>query len=86
LEPNLRYFAQPNRKNLPQRLQTLWLVDITRDGWVAARILPDLLGIRAPATILVAFYVNVAETKKEPVLTQGVSADVTGKNRFWLMT
>ncbi|KON32135.1 hypothetical protein AC478_01155 [miscellaneous Crenarchaeota group-1 archaeon SG8-32-3] len=55
------------------------IVGITRGGWVPARILPDLLGIYTLATIRVEFYVGVAETKNEFVLTQSVSAYVTGK-------
>ena len=55
------------------------IVGVTRGGWVAARVLSDLLGTHALAAVRVEFYVGVAETHNEPVLTQGVSADVTGK-------
>jgi hypoxanthine phosphoribosyltransferase len=37
-------------------------VCVTRDGWVPARILSDLLGIRALPTTRVEFYVGIAET------------------------
>ena len=55
------------------------IVGITRGGWVPARVLLDLLGIPDLVTVRVEFYLGVAEAKKEPVLTQGVSAVVTGK-------
>ena len=55
------------------------IVGVTRGGWVPARVLSDLLGIHALATVRVEFYLGVAETRNEPVLTYGVSAEVTGK-------
>jgi hypoxanthine phosphoribosyltransferase len=55
------------------------IVGITRGGWIPARVLSDLLGINALATVRVEFYLGVAETLGEPVLTQGVSEDVKGK-------
>ncbi len=55
------------------------IVGIMRGGWIPARVLSDLLEIPALVTVRVEFYLGVAETKKEPVLTQGVSASVTGK-------
>jgi hypoxanthine phosphoribosyltransferase len=56
------------------------IVGVTRGGWVPARVLSDFLGIPALVTVRVEFYLGVAETKNEPVLTQGISAVVTGKN------
>ena len=55
------------------------IVGVTRGGWVPARVLSDLLEITELATVGVEFYLGVAETRNEPVLTQRVSADVTGK-------
>ena len=55
------------------------IVGVTRGGWVPARVLSDLLGIHALATIRVEFYLGVAETQNAPVLTQGVFADVKEK-------
>lgn len=55
------------------------IVGVTRGGWVPARVLSDFLGIHALATVRVEFYLGVAETRNEPVLTYGVSAEVTGK-------
>lgn len=55
------------------------IVGITRGGWIPARVLSDLLETPDLATVRVEFYLGVAETKNEPVLTQGVSAVVTGK-------
>jgi hypoxanthine phosphoribosyltransferase len=55
------------------------IVGITKGGWVPARVLSDLLEIPDLVTVRVEFYLGVAETRNEPVLTQGVSAAVTGK-------
>ncbi|UCF45567.1 MAG: phosphoribosyltransferase [Candidatus Bathyarchaeota archaeon] len=55
------------------------IVGITRGGWIPARVLSDLLEIPDLATVRVEFYLGVAETRNEPVLTQGVPAVVTGK-------
>jgi len=55
------------------------IVGVTRGGWVPARVLSDLLGIHALATVRVEFYLGVAETRNKPVLTHGVSAEVTRK-------
>jgi len=55
------------------------VIGIARGGWIPARVLSDLLETPDLATVRVEFYLGVAETKKEPVLTQGVSAVVTGK-------
>ena len=55
------------------------IVGVTRGGWIPARVLSDLLEVTDLVTVGVDFYVDVAETKKEPVLTQRVSADVKGK-------
>ena len=55
------------------------IVGVARGGWVPARVLSDFLGIDALATVRVEFYLGVAETRAAPVLTQGVSVDVTEK-------
>ena len=55
------------------------IVGVTRGGWVPARVLADLLEITDLVTVGVEFYVGVAETRSEPVLTQRVFADVAGK-------
>ena len=56
-----------------------------RGGWIPARVLTDLLEIPLLATVGIEFYVGVAETRSEPVLSQRVSADVQAKKRCWLM-
>jgi hypoxanthine phosphoribosyltransferase len=55
------------------------IIGITRGGCIPARVLSDLLEIPDLATVRVEFYLGVAETRNEPVLTQGVSAVVEGK-------
>jgi len=55
------------------------IVGIARGGLVPARILTDLLGTPQLAIIQIEFYTNIAKTKQEPVLTQPLTTDVTGK-------
>lgn len=54
------------------------IVAISRGGWLPARILSDLLETSL-AHVSVEFYIGVAQTKNEPVLTQSVSKNVAGK-------
>jgi hypothetical protein len=53
-------------------------IAICRGGWLPARVLSDLLET-VLASVTVEFYLGFAETKKEPVLTQGVSAAIADK-------
>jgi hypoxanthine phosphoribosyltransferase len=55
------------------------IVGVTRGGWIPARVLSDLLEIPHLVTVGVEFYVGVAETRNEPVLTQLVSEEVDSK-------
>ncbi len=55
------------------------IVGISRGGWPPARVLSDLLENPELANVKVEFYLGVAETKGEPVITQPVSTDVRGK-------
>jgi hypoxanthine phosphoribosyltransferase len=55
------------------------IVGVSRGGWPPARVLSDLLGNPNVANVKAEFYVGVAETKREPVLTQPVSVPVEGK-------
>ena len=52
------------------------LVGISRGGWPPARVMSDLLGNPELANVRVEFYLGVAETKEEPVITQPVSMPV----------
>jgi len=54
-------------------------IAISRGGWLPARVLSDLLEIPSLANVSVEYYLGVAETKNEPVLTQGVLLAVTDK-------
>lgn len=56
-----------------------FIVGVTRGGLAPPRILADLLEITDVVTGGVEYYVGVAETRSEPVLTQWVSADVEDK-------
>ena len=56
------------------------IVGVSRGGWIPARVLSDLLENPKIANVRTEFYVGVAETKLEPVITQPVSVDVRDKN------
>jgi hypoxanthine phosphoribosyltransferase len=55
------------------------IVGVSRGGWIPARIMSDLLESSKLANVTVEFYVGVAETKREPTLTQPVSVSVKDK-------
>jgi hypothetical protein len=55
------------------------IVGIARGGWPPARIMSDLLENPELANVKAEFYLGVAETKGEPVITQPVSVSVKGK-------
>jgi len=55
------------------------IVGVSRGGWPPARVLSDLMGNSNLANVRAEFYLGVAETKGEPVLTQQVSMEVAGK-------
>ncbi len=55
------------------------IVGISRGGWPPARIMSDLLENPEIANVKAEFYLGVAKTKGEPVITQPVSVSVHGK-------
>ena len=55
------------------------IVGISRGGWPPARIMSDLLENPELANVKAEFYLGVAETKGEPMITQPVSVSVMGK-------
>ena len=55
------------------------IVGVSRGGSIPARVLSDLLENPNIANVRVEFYLDIAKTRKEPLLTQGVSADMVGK-------
>ncbi len=55
------------------------IVGVSRGGWIPTRIMSDLLGNPKLANVTVEFYVGVAETKNEPIITQPVSVSVKDK-------
>jgi len=55
------------------------IIAISRGGWLPARVLFDLLEPPSLANVSVEYYLGVAETRNEPLLTQGVSAAVADK-------
>jgi hypoxanthine phosphoribosyltransferase len=55
------------------------IVAIARGGLVPARILADLLEVAQIATLQVEFYVDIAQTKGEPLLKHEIAVSVEGK-------
>src|SRR4030043_215889 len=55
------------------------IVGVCRGGWPPARVLSDLLDNANLANVRAEFYVGVAETKREAILTQPVSFPVKDK-------
>ncbi len=55
------------------------IVGIARGGWPPARIMSDLLENPELANVKAEFYLDVAKTKSEPVITQPVSVSVRNK-------
>jgi hypoxanthine phosphoribosyltransferase len=55
------------------------IVGIARGGWPVARVLSDLLENPSLASVSAKYYVNVGETKHEPIIIQPVSAPVKHK-------
>ncbi len=55
------------------------IVGVSRGGWPPARVISDLLGNPNLANVRAEFYLGVAETKEEPILTQPTSMEVAGK-------
>lgn len=55
------------------------IVGIARGGWVVARIMSDLLSVRRVGSVVVEFYSDVGKHMREPVITQPLSVDVSGK-------
>ena len=56
------------------------VVGISRGGWIPARVLSDLLENPEIANVRAEFYLGIAKTRKEPVITQSVSVNVKDKN------
>ncbi|RLI36601.1 phosphoribosyltransferase [Candidatus Bathyarchaeota archaeon] len=55
------------------------IVGVSRGGWPPARIMSDLLDNQELANVRVEFYVDIAKTMREPVITQSLSVSVEGK-------
>jgi hypothetical protein len=55
------------------------IAGVSRGGWPPARVMSDLLENPNIANVKAEFYLGVAETKGEPVITQPVSVSVKDK-------
>lgn len=55
------------------------IVGVSRGGWPPARIMSDLLENPELANVRAEFYLGVAKTKGDPMITQPVSTSVTDK-------
>lgn len=56
------------------------VVGILRGGYIAARILCDLLEINDIGVVEVKFYKGVEERAERPIITQPLTVDVKGRN------
>jgi hypoxanthine phosphoribosyltransferase len=55
------------------------IVGVSRGGWPPARIMSDLLENSHVANMKVEFYKDIGVRSKKPIVTQPVTAEVTGK-------
>ena len=55
------------------------IIGISRGGWPPARVLSDLLDNPNLANVRAEFYLGVAETKGEPIITQPISVDIRNR-------
>lgn len=55
------------------------IVGVSRGGWPPARVMSDLLENPEIANVKAEFYLGVAQTKGEPLITQPVSVSVRNK-------
>jgi hypoxanthine phosphoribosyltransferase len=58
------------------------IVGVARGGWVAARLLSDMLGVSDLATMKIAFYKGIDETEKRPTITQPVSESPRARSPY----
>lgn len=70
--------------NIAQKIQTHpyepdIIVGIAKGGLVPARILTDLLETPQLVILQIEFYVDIAQTKQEPILRQALTSSVNGK-------
>lgn len=56
-----------------------YIIGVGRGGWVPARLLSDMLGVRGLCAMGVRFYSGVGRRKGKPVITQGFPLSVEGK-------
>ena len=62
------------------RYKTDIIIGVARGGWPVARIMSDLLENPEIANVKVEFYLGLAETKGEPIITQPISVSVSKKH------
>ena len=55
------------------------IVGIARGGWILARLLCDFFTLNELANIKIEFYTQIGERRSNPILTQEVNADLSGK-------
>ncbi len=55
------------------------IVAISRGGFPPARIISDVLDVRALASVSIVYYESVGEKREEPVIIHPLNADVRGK-------
>ncbi|MCW4009914.1 MAG: phosphoribosyltransferase [Candidatus Bathyarchaeota archaeon] len=55
------------------------IVGVCRGGWIPARILSDLMENVNLTSVKVEYYLGIGQARSRPVLTQQLSADISGK-------
>jgi hypoxanthine phosphoribosyltransferase len=55
------------------------IVGVSRGGWIPARIISDLIGTKKIVNITVEFYVGIAKTKSEPLISETFSHSIENK-------
>ncbi|MCD6323859.1 MAG: phosphoribosyltransferase [Desulfurococcales archaeon] len=56
------------------------IIGVLRGGYIVARIVADIMGVKDLGVVEVKFYKGVGETAEKPVITQPLVADVKDKN------
>ncbi len=73
------YSAQLGLKVLREYIPDV-IIGVLRGGYIVARIVADVMGVKELGVVEVKFYRGVGETAEKPVITQPLVADVRDKN------
>lgn len=56
------------------------IVGVARGGWIAARLLSDLLNVKNLASMKIEFYKSIGRRNGKPIITQPISEPPYGKS------